>query len=352
MSNMKTQRMVVFAWGLSALVGVLAVLAWLPSYSLGLDGASLYILFPLFGLLAFSLMWTHYIVGALRRLAGVEKQPLKQYFAVTGWATVIFILLHPSLLIFQLWRDGDGLPPGSYLNYVGPALKWAMVLGTLSFLVFLSFETKKWFDNKGWWPAVEYANVVAMFAIIAHSLALGSNLQRGWYRYVWLSYAISLLVGVGYIYYCQAKEAKKEGKFMKKIVAIALVVALIIGIGAYGYTQMNKDEELDAPITTSAEEQNLEIETADQEVFTVEEVADHNNQDDCWTIVSGLVYDITSYIPRHPGGDEILRACGEDGTSLFTQRTDSSGNSVGSGEPHSSGAASQLKSFQVGTLSQ
>lgn len=341
--------MVVAAWGLSLAVCVLALAAW---SQVGLEAKDLnaYLLFPLFGLLAFSLMWTHYVVGALRRLAGVDKAPLKAYFRATGWVAIVFILLHPSLLVFQLWRDGAGLPPGSYINYVGPALKWAVALGTLSFLLFLSFETKRWFDKKAWWPIIEYGNVVAMFAIIAHSLALGSNLQTGWFRYVWLFYAVSLLASLVYIYYLEAQVAKKEGNFMKKVIGIAIVAALVVGGGVLAYTQMNKDESASAPVTTSIEQEALNVETADQEVYAVEEVKDHNSAEDCWTIINGNVYDITSYVSRHPGGDEILRACGEDATTFFTQRQDESGNPVGSGEPHSSSATSQLEQFKIGTV--
>jgi putative Ca2+/H+ antiporter (TMEM165/GDT1 family) len=345
---MKTRVMVGFAWALTALVTVLAFVAWADG---GVAFDNYYLLFALFGLLAFSFMWTHYIVGAIRRLAGVEKKPLNTYFAVTGWAAVAFILLHPSLLILQLWRQGEGLPPSSYLNYVGPSLKWAVALGTFSFLLFMAFETKRWFNKKGWWPIIEYGNVVAMFAIIAHSLALGNDLQSGWFRVVWLWYATSLFVSVGYIYYLEAKEAKKEGEFMKKVIGIALVLAVIVGGGVFAYIQMNKDEQ-PVVVDQSTEDQALEVETSDQEVFTASEVADHNSKQDCWTIISGSIYDITEYIPRHPGGDEILAACGTDGTTLFTQRTDASGNEVGSGTPHSSSATSQLERYKVGTVSQ
>jgi cytochrome b involved in lipid metabolism len=39
---------------------------------------------------------------------------------------------------------------------------------------------------------------------------------------------------------------------------------------------------------------------------------------DAWTVLSGNVYNITPYIPYHPGGEpELLRAAGRDGTKLF-----------------------------------
>lgn len=84
--------------------------------------------------------------------------------------------------------------------------------------------------------------------------------------------------------------------------------------------------------------------------FTTAEVAKHATRSDCWTIISGQVYDVTDYVESHPGGSEILRACGTDATSLFNTRRTESGESVGSGTPHSSTARSTLGSFQIGTL--
>lgn len=55
-----------------------------------------------------------------------------------------------------------------------------------------------------------------------------------------------------------------------------------------------------------------------QTSFTMEEVAKHSTSSSCYTIVKGNVYDITSYIPYHPGGERnIMKICGSDGSSLF-----------------------------------
>ncbi|KAI1006721.1 hypothetical protein K3495_g1499 [Podosphaera aphanis] len=41
---------------------------------------------------------------------------------------------------------------------------------------------------------------------------------------------------------------------------------------------------------------------------------------DAWTILSGKVYNITPYLPFHPGGEpELLRCAGRDGTKLFAE---------------------------------
>lgn len=52
--------------------------------------------------------------------------------------------------------------------------------------------------------------------------------------------------------------------------------------------------------------------------YSASTVAEHSNQESCWTIVDGKVYDVTQWINSHPGGpDKILGMCGHDGTSAF-----------------------------------
>lgn len=83
--------------------------------------------------------------------------------------------------------------------------------------------------------------------------------------------------------------------------------------------------------------------------ITAETVAEHTSATDCWTIINDVVYDISDYVRNHPGGSEILRACGTDGSQLFNSRRDGS-ERVGSGTPHSSSARNILADFQIGTL--
>jgi hypothetical protein len=52
--------------------------------------------------------------------------------------------------------------------------------------------------------------------------------------------------------------------------------------------------------------------------FTAEEVAAHNSTNDCWTIINGFVYEVTSFIRRHPGGSsDIEKMCGVDASEDF-----------------------------------
>lgn len=55
--------------------------------------------------------------------------------------------------------------------------------------------------------------------------------------------------------------------------------------------------------------------------YTLAEVAVHADASSCWTAVGGKVYDLTSFIAKHPGGAEnILRICGIDGTAAFEKQ--------------------------------
>ncbi|GAB1318859.1 Cytochrome b2, mitochondrial precursor [Madurella fahalii] len=48
------------------------------------------------------------------------------------------------------------------------------------------------------------------------------------------------------------------------------------------------------------------------------EVAKHNKPNDCWVIVHGRAYDVTEFLPEHPGGSKIiLKYAGKDATEEF-----------------------------------
>ena len=135
---------------------------------------------------------------------------------------------------------------------------------------------------------------------------------------------------------------------MQKKLIIAAGVA-IIAIAAI-FLVLPKDNTSNTATTVPNASQGTSGEQAGLPTYSATDVAKHNSKSDCWTIISGSVYNLTSYIPHHDGGDEILRACGIDGTTLFTQRHTASGQAVGSGTPHSSQAERDLARLKIGTL--
>jgi hypothetical protein len=198
----KAKLVQIMAWSASVLVSILAFVAWGSSLQWQLAGISSYQLFPLFGLLAFSIMWSHYMAATVRISLGLPKPTLAKYFDVTGWVVLFLIVMHPGLLIWQLWRDGLGLPPESYLrNYVAPKLRWAALLGTVSLFLFLAYEFRRWYAERKWWHWIEHITDVAMILIFIHALRLGTNLMRGWFRGIWMIYGASLAIFLIFLYY-------------------------------------------------------------------------------------------------------------------------------------------------------
>lgn len=51
--------------------------------------------------------------------------------------------------------------------------------------------------------------------------------------------------------------------------------------------------------------------------YTYKDIREHRTTASAWVGIHGNVYDITDFIPRHPGGNLILTSLGRDGTTLF-----------------------------------
>jgi cytochrome b involved in lipid metabolism len=49
-----------------------------------------------------------------------------------------------------------------------------------------------------------------------------------------------------------------------------------------------------------------------------DEVSKHNSRESCWVVIHGRAYDVTEFLPEHPGGPKvILKYAGKDATDEF-----------------------------------
>ena len=52
--------------------------------------------------------------------------------------------------------------------------------------------------------------------------------------------------------------------------------------------------------------------------ITMQEVERHNTPDDCWVVINGNVYDLSTFHQEHPGGSQVITEnAGKDVSSLF-----------------------------------
>lgn len=123
---------------------------------------------------------------------------------------------------------------------------------------------------------------------------------------------------------------------IKNLVTISLIIFVIIVVGILGaglFLNQNKTNQQTNTINT----------TITGATITVSQVAQHNNYNDCWVIISNKVYNVTSYINMHPAGPEkIILYCGKDATTAFDTK--------GSKGTHSQEAQNLLNTFYVGNI--
>lgn len=77
--------------------------------------------------------------------------------------------------------------------------------------------------------------------------------------------------------------------------------------------------------------------------FTLEQVAAHASEGDCWVVIEGRVYDISDYVPKHPTPPSVLLPwCGKEATEGMRTK--------GYGRDHSPVAWDMLSAYRIGSL--
>lgn len=105
----------------------------------------------------------------------------------------------------------------------------------------------------------------------------------------------------------------------KIIIFLVVAFILIIGITLATRSVVAPTTEVTTPATTTVAISPSPDTSA--KTYTLADVAKHKTPTDCWTAVSGSVYNLTPFIDQHPGGVEnIIKICGIDGTETFTDQ--------------------------------
>jgi len=80
-------------------------------------------------------------------------------------------------------------------------------------------------------------------------------------------------------------------------------------------------------------------------VISLEELATHDQQENCWMAIEGQVYDFSAYIPMHPAPPVVMISwCGKDATEGMRTK--------GYGRDHSPAAWALMGEYLVGSLAE
>ncbi len=152
-----------------------------------------------------------------------------------------------------------------------------------------------------------------------------------------ISYKTSLLAVFVLVFIVGAVVILDKGRPVNDLVVTETDTTVPVGgsEGAVGTdstrpTETTQEPAPSTPVTT----------TPAKNVFTSADIAKHATPEDCWASVSGGVYDLTTWVDRHPGGSGAIKLlCGTDATAKFTKQHGGSG-----------AAKSALGLLKIGTL--
>jgi hypothetical protein len=153
-------------------------------------------IFPIFGLLAFTLLWLHSI-------SGVFEEKLREMFdfdAFVRWTALtilVSILLHPLLLLIMAQFNVLAIfAPGEH--------QFALLLGLFGLILLLTYDIGKMlkkheFFSKNWTAILIISNIGFILTFF-HSLMLGSDLQTQPMRGLWIFYGVTAILAITYTY--------------------------------------------------------------------------------------------------------------------------------------------------------
>jgi cytochrome b involved in lipid metabolism len=94
----------------------------------------------------------------------------------------------------------------------------------------------------------------------------------------------------------------------------------------------------------SLPDKSAATDVAAETTYALDEIARHNSAGNCWMVIDGQVYDLSSYAERHPAAPDVFLAwCGKEATTAYRTKT--------RGRPHSSYADELLATFRIGAAS-
>lgn len=148
--------------------------------------------------------------------------------------------------------------------------------------------------------------------------------------YVVLAFAI--LFSFWFVLEKSERTRERVANLGKRVLKVAIPITAIssfvltILVGHSGAQATWKDR-IDQTQATALEETGPKpINPAGTINLTNSEIKAHNLKSDCWSIVNGNVYNLTTFVKSHPGGASVIaNICGKDGSKAFVNQHNTQG---------------------------
>lgn len=127
---------------------------------------------------------------------------------------------------------------------------------------------------------------------------------------------------------------------MKNTIVLGVIGLFIVG--GVVLVNINPGKGVVAPLN-NASSSPMEVKKEATQTIMMSEVAKHNVPENCWIVVSGKVYDLTSFIAQGQHPPVITESCGKDGTIAFNTRGEKN-------SPHPEKAMQALSNLYKGQL--
>ena len=138
----------------------------------------------------------------------------------------------------------------------------------------------------------------------------------------------AILFGAAVVWFFLLSNPKMISKGLVKLVGyatalvavVALIVTILVGHSGAKATWEKRLNPVASP-TAPATAPDASGTGSTSSAMTMSDVAQKNTVDNCWVVVSGIIYDLTGYANSHPGGAvNIANLCGTDATNAFNNQ--------------------------------
>jgi len=121
------------------------------------------------------------------------------------------------------------------------------------------------------------------------------------------------------------------------IVGVVLIIILTVFFTSQ-YSNQNNKLQISNPSVNTIQATSVTL--------TLNEIAKHNQPQDCWIIISNQVYGVSDYLSSHPDGPQsIISYCGQDATEAYQTKG-------GRGKDHSREADMDLEPLKLGSVNE